>query len=175
MKRAKRATLILLLAGLAAVIAMIAWQGIGAVFGSLAVGGWGLLGMIPLYGPPLLAAVLAWWVVFPPDARPRFAAVLHAGWIAQAVNALLPVAQVGGEVVKARLITRAGIAGPLAGAASVVDKTAQAVAQMLAALIGMALLALVGSPSQMQPFLPLKQVKMMKTVQMMTHPIWRTR
>ncbi len=122
---------------------MVAWHGVDAVFGNLAAGGWGLLGMIPLYGPPLLVAVLAWWVVFPPDTRPRFAAMLYAGWIAQAINALLPVAQVGGEVVKARLITGGGISGPLAGAASVVDKTAQAVAQLLAALVGMALLATV--------------------------------
>ncbi len=133
----------LLLAGLTAVIAMIAWQGAQAVLDSLAAGGWGLLGMIPLFVPPLLAAVLAWWVLFPPDTRPGFGAVLLAGWIAQAINALLPVAQVGGEVVKARLITRDGITGPMAGAASVVDKTAQAIAQMIAALIGMALLAMV--------------------------------
>jgi putative membrane protein len=122
-------------------ISLIAWQGVDAVLGSLAVGGWKLLGMIPLYGPPLLAGVFAWWVLFPPGSRPGFAAVLHAGRIAAAVNSLLPVAQVGGEVAKAHLIAGKGVPGPLTGAASVVDKTAQAVAQMLAALVGIVLLA----------------------------------
>lgn len=152
MKKVKRAALLLLMAGLAAAIALIAWQGVEAVLQSLTVGGWGLLGMIPLYAPPLLAGVLAWWVVFPPDKRPRFGTVLHAGWIAQAVNGLLPVAQVGGEIVKARLVTRDGVPGAVAGAASVVDKTAQAVAQALAALVGIGLLAMVaGSKGQVLP------------------------
>ncbi|MGB0683863.1 MAG: lysylphosphatidylglycerol synthase domain-containing protein [Magnetovibrionaceae bacterium] len=143
MKHVKRVAIILFLVGLAGAIALILWQGAEAVFASLAAGGLGLFGMIPLFVPPLLAAVLGWWLLFPVDCRPGFGTAFYAGWLGQAMNSLLPVAQVGGEIVKARIVAGKGLPGAIAGAASVVDKTAQAIAQMLSALIGMALLSVI--------------------------------
>jgi putative membrane protein len=60
-------------------------------------------------------------------------------WIGISVNGLLPVAQVGGELVRAHLLTRAGISGPVAGASVVVDVTAGLVTQMAFILLGLGL------------------------------------
>jgi len=58
------------------------------------------------------------------------------------VNALLPVAQLGGELVKARLVIKAGQPTATAMASVVVDKTVQAVTQLAYALLGIGLLAI---------------------------------
>jgi putative membrane protein len=60
-------------------------------------------------------------------------------WIGSSVNGLLPVGQIGGEFVRARLLARAGIAGPIAGASVVVDLTAGLVTQVVFILLGIVL------------------------------------
>lgn len=44
-------------------------------------------------------------------------------WIGMSVNALLPVAQFGGEIVRAHLLRRLGPDGPAAAASVIVDLT----------------------------------------------------
>jgi len=65
-------------------------------------------------------------------------------WIGDAINTLLPVAQVGGELVRARLLNKAGIPGAWAGASIVVDLTTGVLMQMIFALTGVALLLYFG-------------------------------
>jgi putative membrane protein len=62
-------------------------------------------------------------------------------WVRESVNMLLPVAQVGGEVVGARLITFWGVSKSLAAASVLVDLLAQTATQFVFTLIGLALLA----------------------------------
>jgi putative membrane protein len=61
-------------------------------------------------------------------------------WIGSSVNGLLPAAQVGGEIVRAHLLSRAGVAGPIAGASLVVDLTAGLATQLAFVLLGAGLL-----------------------------------
>jgi putative membrane protein len=56
------------------------------------------------------------------------------------INGLLPVAQVGGEFVRARLLARSGTPAPTAGASVVVDLTAGLVTQIAFAALGIVLL-----------------------------------
>ena len=53
---------------------------------------------------------------------------------------LLPVAAVGGDVVRARLLNFSGVAGASAAASALVELLLQGGAQALSALIGIALL-----------------------------------
>ena len=62
-------------------------------------------------------------------------------WIREAVNTLLPVAQIGGEVVGARLLTFCGASPGLAGASVVVDLTLEVLAQFVFTLLGLGFLA----------------------------------
>ena len=66
--------------------------------------------------------------------------LLRKRWIGASINSLLPVAQLGGEFVRARLLARSGTAGAAAGASVVVDLTAGLMTQALFAALGLVLL-----------------------------------
>jgi putative membrane protein len=129
-----------LIAGLALVIGLIAWRGVGTVVELLASGGVSLLLLGLFYVIPIALAALSWGCLFPDKGRPRYLPLVRATWIGLSVNWLLPVAQIGGELVKARLIARDGIPGPVAGASVVADKTLQAFTQLIYTLVGLVLL-----------------------------------
>jgi putative membrane protein len=64
-------------------------------------------------------------------------------FIREAINALLPVAQVGGEIAGGRVMTFFGIAGEVAGATILVDILMQAVTLLLFTFVGIGVLATV--------------------------------
>src|SRR4029434_6329170 len=84
-------------------------------------------------------------------AHPRrsFAAMLHARWIGESVNGLLPVLQVGGNVVKAQLVAARGIDAPTAGASVVVDVMLMVSTQVAFTLLGAALLLVVAGGGEL--------------------------
>jgi putative membrane protein len=65
-------------------------------------------------------------------------------WVRDAVNNLLPVASVGGEIIGARLLTRGGMSLGPAGASVLVDFSMQIASQLLFTIIGLVLLAELG-------------------------------
>ncbi|TVR98219.1 MAG: TIGR00374 family protein [Rhodospirillales bacterium] len=138
--KAKLAVAATFLLGLGVAIALIVWSGADAVLTTLAAGGWGLVGIVPYYLIPLAAAALSWRLLFPPDAVPHFRVLLQATWIGLAINWLLPVAQLGGEVVKARLVMGRHSRTAPAVASVVVDQTLQIASQVVYALAGVVLL-----------------------------------
>jgi putative membrane protein len=129
-----------LLLGILLLIALVLWQGAVQVFDLLLSTGWSLLWLPPVWMPNMLASTQAWRYLFRQGEAPGFLTSLQAMWIGRAVNDLLPVATLGGEVVKARLITLRGCPGITASASVIVDKTVQVVAVILWGLTGVALL-----------------------------------
>jgi len=79
-------------------------------------------------------------MLFPKQHTPEFWAILKALWIGRAINTLLPVASIGGEIAKARLITLWGTSGIDSSASVLVDKTVQAMAVAVWAFAGTLLL-----------------------------------
>lgn len=130
------------LLGLGIVIVLVAWSGADAVAATLATGGWGLIALIPCYLVPLIAAALSWRLLFPAPGQPGFRLLLVMTWIGLAINWLLPVAQVGGEVVKARLLLRRRIERASTVASVVVDQTLQVASQAIYAVAGVVTLLL---------------------------------
>ena len=136
----KLLTTIGFLAGLAVATLLVAWQGFGDVGTALLALGAGVL-LLPLaYLPHLVLNTVAWRRLFRSKRVPAFGTALRAIWFGTSVDALLPTASIGGEVVKARLLMQSGTAGVDAGASVVVDKTAQAISIVLLALIGVVML-----------------------------------
>ena len=129
-----------LLVGLGIAVALVAWQGADVVARLLASSGWKLLLVAGFAIPNLLLATAAWRLLFPPGQAPRFSVALAALWIGTSVNVLLPVAGVGGEIVRARLLARWSSKMRDAVASVVVDKTIQVATLPLLALIGIATL-----------------------------------
>ena len=63
-------------------------------------------------------------------------------WVREAINNLLPVAQLGGVAVGTRLLARRGVQLPAAVAGAIVDTTLEFISQIIFTLIGMGLLLL---------------------------------
>lgn len=129
---------------LAAGVALFAWlllhYGAGDVLAGAAAAGWGLLWVTLFRFVNLAADTQGWRVLFAPQTRPGFLPLLRLRWIGEAVNSLLPVAQVGGEVVRAQMAVRLGVRGAEAGAATLADFTLGLVTQLLYTVLAVALL-----------------------------------
>ena len=88
---------------------------------------------------PLWLDAHAWRRVSSVELRPLDALVWR--WYSESVNALLPVAQVGGDVLRARAWSRTGVALSTSAVIVSLDVVAAAVAQLPFTLLGVAALA----------------------------------
>ena len=128
------------LAGAGSLVALLFWQGVPEVGRALGVAGWGLLLVALFHVFPLLLDGLGWWRLLPSAERPRIRRILLDRWIGESVNTLLPVMQVGGPVVRVRLLMRDGVSGGRAGASVVVDVTLLVLSQIVFTILGILLL-----------------------------------
>ena len=134
------------IAGLVFGLGLAAWllasYGIGRIAGVLAHAGViGLLAVVSFHWVQMLFSGWAWWAITPPGSSvPSLAEFVLLRWIREGVNNLLPVAQIGGPVVSARLLQRRGmnLAGAIAG--TVADLTIEIVTQVAFTLLGLGLL-----------------------------------
>ena len=94
--------------------------------------------------PQILLTAAAWRALLPPAQRPAFGTMAMLRWYRESANALLPAGALVGQAAAARLLTRRGVPGPLAGATATVDLTLEAVSQLFFTLAGVALLLGVG-------------------------------
>lgn len=124
-----------LLLGLCATIALILASGPYAIFQLLSQVKWWLPWLIPLRALSLLLDVAGWRVLF---IRP--CDLLRLFWIAtvrEGINRLLPVANIGGEVVGVHMLIRQGVAAPEAAASVVVETLLSLASQFIFATIGL--------------------------------------
>ena len=129
-----------LFVGLAAMTGLIAWQGFGDVSGIILASGWPIL-LVPLaWSPTVFLGTVSWRFLFEPGKEPAFRDLFMALWMGRAINTLLPVATIGGEVVKARMLILWGYSKSESSASVVVDKTVQVFGVIGWGLVGVALL-----------------------------------
>ena len=150
----KIAAYLLGVAGAVLFTVLLIQQGVKEVGGLVAQAGWGLLVVASFHLVPMFADAVAWWKLFPVTNRPSVAGVLWMRWLGESVNGLLPVAQVGGDIVRARMATLSGVPLPLATATVVVEVTVGVFTQALFTLLGLFLLVVVtGGTSLARPVL----------------------
>ena len=131
--------------GLILAVALVAVEGFGAVAQAFAAVGFGLIAVVALRVLALVGAGTGWWMIFPPAAKASLTACVWVRFIREAINVLLPVAQVGGEIAGARVMTFFGIPAGLAGATVLADMLMQVVALFLFIVAGIAILATQGA------------------------------
>jgi len=124
-----------------AVLGLILWSGAGAVFGAAAAAGWGVVAVVVLRGIAVSAAGVGWYLVFPSRLRPPALTCVMIRFLREGANALLPMTQVGGEVIGARALALRGAPASLSAASVIVDVLVQAVTQFLFAALGLLTLA----------------------------------
>ncbi len=122
--------------GLLLLISLIIWQGALEVIQLLLSSGWNLLWLPLVWCPTFIPATQGWRMLFNSTRSPSFKHALLAMWMGRAVNNLLPVASIGGEIAKARLVSIWGVNGINAAASVMVDKVIQAISVALWGLIG---------------------------------------
>lgn len=135
----KRASWIAFIAGLTIFVALMIYHGVGDIAAALAVAGASGLALIAAsHLIPLASEAIGWGFLFERDRRPGFRTLLWGRWIGEAVDTLLPVAQIGGNLVRIRLFMKLGLPATLVAASLVADTTLSVVT-----LIGLTLLGLV--------------------------------
>jgi len=96
---------------------------------------------------PMIANACAWRRLMPDLERPHVRVLAWATWIRESVNGLLPVARIGGEIVAYRIVRR-HISHRIDAAASLVaDMALSVLSQAGFALLGLALLFVLGHSS----------------------------
>ncbi|WP_147262762.1 flippase-like domain-containing protein [Roseiarcus fermentans] len=136
------------IAGVAALVALIAWAGAEPVARAFAAAGWGCVAVVCLLRAVAVAgAGIGWFVLFPRGLRPAALTCVVVRFVREGGNAFLPFGNVGGNVIGARALILRGVAASLAAASIVVDVLAQAVTQGIFAIAGLATLAAIGAAS----------------------------
>lgn len=129
-----------LASGLALLTALVVYVGTGELARTLASAGAGLLWVSLFHVVPITASALGWYAVIAPVERPCLRTMIWARWIAESINQLLPALHVGGNVVRAQRLARAGVPGGLAAASVVVDITLHLFAQLIFTALGLSIL-----------------------------------
>lgn len=123
--------------------------GLSDVMGAFEAMGWGLGLIVLLRAALILGAGLAWRQLTPRRAGGSLAACLRLRLVREGVNTLLPVAQMGGEFVGARLLAQTGMTGAAAAASVIVDVFVQAATQFFFTMLGLFLLLGAGGGAEL--------------------------
>ncbi len=129
-------------AGLALAVWLLASYGVGRILDLLALAGWvGVLSVTLFHLVQVLFSAAAWRIIAgPTEPRPSLWRYGVLRWLREAVNNLLPVAQIGGEFVAGRVLQRWGVPLAPAIAGTVADLTMEMLTQILFTLLGLVLL-----------------------------------
>jgi putative membrane protein len=135
-----RAAIWLLSAGVLLFAGVLISQGLSAVFATLAVAGWGLPLVALLHLVPLVLDAASIRVMFDTTVRCSLRDSVLARWVGESANSLLPAGPIGGPVMMVRFLSQRGMSMREAAAGVTVSTTLQALAQIIFALMGVALL-----------------------------------
>ncbi len=101
----------------------------------------GTLAVLAIHLPQMLCSTLGWQAVAAPaGSRPPLRTLLWLRWIREAVNNLLPLAQVGGEFVTARLLQLRGVPLVQGIGGTIADLLLEMATQVAFTLLGLWLL-----------------------------------
>jgi len=138
----RKLSFLLAVAGLFVSIALVAWYGFDGVIAAVASAGWGGFGLIVGWQMALFGMLgLAWDVILPSeDLRRRLWVPVWGRMVRDCSANILPFSQVGGFIFGARAVTLHGIDWPVATASTVVDVTAEFLAELAFVAIGLGIL-----------------------------------
>ena len=129
-----------ILIGLGLAVGLIASNDVGKIADLVVSAEWGLALVVALRLPQTAASAVGWRILVDHPGGPTFPVYFLLRWIREGVNALLPVAGVGGDMVRARLLALRGISLKTSAAASAVDLSLEMASQIVFSIIGVAVL-----------------------------------
>jgi putative membrane protein len=135
-----RSAILATLIGLGVAITLFASTGFAPIAEALLGAGWGILLVVALHTPQTLFSAFGWRALIDEERAPGLWLLYRLRWIRESVNALLPVAQIGGDFVRAHLLSQRGTSLKTAVASSMVDLSVELMAQIAFTLICVGLL-----------------------------------
>jgi putative membrane protein len=135
------------LVGLALLTGLIGYFGFGLVLQAVIGSKWGTVLVVLARAAALVAAGTGWWLLLAP-ARCGAAIFVGLRFIREAINSLLPLAVVGGDIVGARLLAHFGVRTSVAIASVLIDIFIQVVCLLIFVIAGLALLAKIADSHQ---------------------------
>ncbi len=142
MKKIRLTTIAFGLFGAAILVWLLMGRDIGEVLTLFSLVGINILWLGVYRIIPIALDAAGWKRLFSAGDRPRSTDLFLARWIAESVNTLFPVAQIGGHILRARIIGRKYGSGNEAGATVMVDFTIGLTTQIFFTLTGLVLLLL---------------------------------
>lgn len=146
----KIGTALIAMAGVTAGIILIAYQDLDRLSDLLLGAGWGIAIVTLAHLLPMAASALAWRAAARPLWPARFGIFLWARLVRESVNALLPVLQVGGDFVGARILVFHNARAVHAVASVLADLTIEFLTQIVFTAIGLCLLILNGGGAMVE-------------------------
>lgn len=144
MSSAKQTTLIVWFLGMSVLVGLTVWSGADLVGQAIVSAGWANVLVVLARIVAVAAAGAGWWLLFPRELRPSVSTCMALRFVREATNALLPLAQIGGDFIGARCLALRGVRGTVAAASVIVDVLMQAATQLMFAIVGLVLLVALG-------------------------------
>ncbi len=143
--------LIAIFLGGVALIGLVSWFGAQAIGHEVLEAGWAIPATLALHLVQLYLSAVAWRLSVG-QRRPKMAVYFRLRWIREAVNSLLPVAQMGGNLVGIRMLTQRGVLGATAAAGTTLDLTIEALTQFAWTMAGIGVLATISTDQSWEPW-----------------------
>jgi putative membrane protein len=118
-------------------------EGVQDVARAVAAAGWWLAVIPAFHLLPLFLDSFEWWLLFPKEDRPRVRTTFWARYLGESFSNLVPAAQIGGDILRARLMVLNGAPMAVSAGTVLVDITVSVFIQTLFTLFGLTLLILV--------------------------------
>jgi glycosyltransferase 2 family protein len=139
----KHLSYILALVGVLIGVVLVAWFGVGNIVAAVSRIGWPEFALIVGWQFVLFVVLgIAWDVIMPARDARRFWVPIWGRMVRDAAANCLPFSQVGGFIFGARAVTLHGVEWHTATASTVVDVTAEFLAQIVFACLGLVILVL---------------------------------
>ena len=140
MTKIRFTTILFALTGLAVFAWLLVREGVGDIFTIFSLVGFSFFWVAAYRIIPISLDVFGWRQLFTREKRPSFTDFAKARWLAESVNTLLPVGQIGGHYLRARMIGKNNKAGNESSATVMVDFTIGLWTQIVFTIFGLILL-----------------------------------
>src|ERR1700760_2428187 len=104
MPSGKQATLIVWFVGMSVLIGLTLWYGADDVGADMVKAGWAAVAVVIARIVAVAIAGGGWWLLFPAKQRPPAWLCVGIRFVREGANALLPLAQIGGDFIGARCL-----------------------------------------------------------------------
>lgn len=121
---------------------MIQQLGVINVYDAVIAVGWGIVPVTAIHVIQVGFCGAAWRKLVPGDIKPTWTQFFLARWIRESVASLLPVAQIGGEILGARTLTLYKVRGIDAAASIIADLTIEVITLFVFTMTGLGFLVL---------------------------------